>query len=69
MSIVPLDCRRTGKLKIAADKYVRSATPALVSTRWDRVEAHLKNLAVNRVSATNKLGFKGEGHTFTERSG
>src|SRR5438034_8410873 len=66
-SIVPLDRRRTRKLEIPADQNVWRAPVILSVTRRNRVEPHLKDLAANRISAINKLGFESEGHEFPER--
>jgi hypothetical protein len=66
-SIVPLDRRRIGKLKISADKNVRGASLVRIVIRWNRVEAELKDLTTNRITAIDKLGFEGEFHRFPER--
>ena len=67
LSIVPLYRRRKGKLEISADENVRRASLVLIVTHWDRVEAHLKDLAANRITAIDKLGFEGECHSVPER--
>jgi hypothetical protein len=66
-SIVPLDRRRIGKLKISADKNVRRASLVRIVTRRNRVEAELKDLTTYRIPAIDKLGFEGEFHSFPER--
>ena len=67
LSIVPLDRRSIRKLEIPADQNVWRAPLILIVTRRNRVEAHLKDLAANRISATNKGSFEGERHGFPER--
>src|SRR6266516_4726554 len=63
-SIVPLDRRRIRKIEIPADQNVWRAPLILIVTRRKRVEAHLKDLAANRISAINKLSFEGKGHGY-----
>src|SRR6185503_7668437 len=66
-SIMPLNCRRSGKLEISADEYVWSSPLHLIVARRKRIESDLKNLSVDRIDAVDEFGLETEPHGFHER--